>query len=577
MNERSPGRKWKKMALWLPLVITAVAYLSTCNRAVIDYDEAHYAQAALQMVERGDWVTPYDNGVRFLEKPPFMYWVTAAGFRVFGVSEFALRLPTALGVLILVWVVMLMARSAGGEMAAVIAGLCTSLSAGVFLFTRESLHDIWLVLFLTTAMYAFLRWYLDQPHSLRHALLFYGAMAGAVMTKSLVGIAFPVGIVGLFFLLRREWPDWRRLHIVPGLALFLALTLPWHWLAAMRNQDFLWSFFLNEQILRFFGKHDPPILWSIPLLVFWGLIPVWFFPWTAFLPAALNNLRKPGTRDQATIQRLALAWLIVILGFYAVSARLEHYAFPLLPALALLVGMTLSRTDRDAAAARGFRALAILGGVLLVAGTGTGIWLLSSSHGAGDAAATRMGVIRSTDFSILADMPGTMQWELRKPAVVTVLSLAAAFWAAFRLEKRQRRLPAILGLAAGMLILCAMIQWSLVICEDLISSRKFGLAVAREARPGDHLVVLGDYESANSISFYQPLLVQVSDGVAYSLVPGMKYPDAPRIVLPVDEFHALWRAGERVFVLLPKTRVRELSPAGTGVLEVLDRVLVRNR
>jgi 4-amino-4-deoxy-L-arabinose transferase-like glycosyltransferase len=577
MNEGSPGRKWQGWMLWLPLVITAAVYLSTCNRAVIDYDEAHYAQAALQMVQRGDWVTPYDNGVRFLEKPPFMYWATAASFRIFGINEFALRLPTGLGVIILVWVVMLMARSAGDDMAAMIAGLCTSFSAGVFLFTRESLHDIWLVLFLTTAMYAFLRWYNDRAHSLRHALLFCAAMAGAVMTKSLVGIAFPVGIVLLFFVLRREWPDWRRLHIVPGLGLFLALVVPWHWLAAMRNQDFLWSFFLNEQILRFFGKHDPPILWSIPLLLFWGLIPVWFFPWTAFLPAALKNLRNAGTRSQAVMEKLALAWLIVILGFYAVSARLEHYAFPLLPALALLVGIALSRTDPDAAAVWGFRALAILGGVMLLAGTGAGIWLLASSGASGDAAATRVDVISSTDFSILADMPGAMQRELRKPAVVTVICLAAAFWAAFRLEKRKRRLPAILSVTAGMLVLCAMTQWSLVLCEDLISSRKFGLAVAREARPGDHLVVLGDYESANSISFYQPLLVQVSDGVAYSLAPGMKFPDAPRIELPVGEFRALWQAGERVFVLLPKTRMSELNPAGIRVLEVLDRALVRNR
>src|SRR5512144_2248890 len=144
-RERHRLGKW---AILLPLILTGAAYLTTSRRAVIDYDEAHYAQAALHMFQSGDWVTPYDNGVRFLEKPPFMYWVTAASFGVFGVNEFALRFPTAVGVVLLVWVVMLTALTAWDETAAMFAGLCTSFSAGVFLFTRESLHDVWLVLFL---------------------------------------------------------------------------------------------------------------------------------------------------------------------------------------------------------------------------------------------------------------------------------------------------------------------------------------------------------------------------------------------------------------------------------------------
>ena len=137
---------------------------------MIDYDEGYYAQAAKHMVEHGDWVTPYANGIRFLEKPPLLYWVTAASFAVFGINEFALRLPTALAVIALVWIVMRMARRASGERAALIAGLSTACSVGTYLFTRETLHDIWLVLFIALAMHAFLKWYLDPLHPLRKAL-----------------------------------------------------------------------------------------------------------------------------------------------------------------------------------------------------------------------------------------------------------------------------------------------------------------------------------------------------------------------------------------------------------------------
>ncbi len=575
-SEAGAVESWNRWTLLIPLVLTAIVYLSTCRGAVIDYDEGHYSQVAKQMVERSDWVTPYDNGVRFLEKPPLMYWVTAASFRIFGVTEFALRLPSALAVIALVWVVMRMAQRSSGARAAFIAGLCTAFSAGTFLFTREALHDVWLVLFFTVAMHAFLEWYGSPLHSLRPALLFYAALAAGVMTKSLVGAAFPVGVVVLFFLFAREMPKWRALHLLPGMSLFLLLAVPWHWLAAVRNQGFMWSFFVNEQFLRFLGRHDPPIVWSIPLLTFWALIPVWFFPWTAFLPAAWVASRKAARADEARLLRLALAWLVVILGFYSVSGRLEHYAFLILPALSLLVGVALSRDEESRSARWAFRGLAAFGAAAMTAGLGAAIWFFAAGHRFDQGSAARTSVISETDYSILSEMPGALRWELRKPAAVTVAALALAFAAALWLESRRRRMWAVISVASGMIVVCAMAHWSLLICEDLISSKKFALAVSQEARSGDHLVVLGDFESANSLTFYQPLHVEVCDGVAYSLIPGMKYPDAPQVVLDRREFRELWSGRGRVFALIPEVRLGELHPGGKEILRVTDRVLVRN-
>lgn len=577
VTQKQTDRGWGKVAAWLPVLLAATVYLpSAPNRAVMDYDEGYYAQAAQQMVERGDWVTPYVDGVRFLEKPPLMYWLTAASFRAFGVNEFALRLPTALGVIALVWLVTLIARSASGERAGIIAGLCTACSMGTYLFTREALHDIWLVLFIALAMYAFLQWYLNPQHSLRHALLFYAALAGAVMCKSLIGVAFPVGIIAVFFLLSRQRPRWRALHALPGSLLFLALAVPWHWLAAVRNQGFLYFFFVGEQFLRFFGKREPPVLWSLPLLTFWALLLVWFFPWTAFLPAALEACRKPADNGQRALVKLALAWTAVILIFYSISARLEHYAFPALPALSLLVGVALSRTGDSTPVRWAFRGLAFLGLVLLAAGLGAGVYLAAIGHGFEKAPSEPTSRIYYTDFSIMAEMPAEVLRNLLKPAAVTLVSLIIGFLAALRFEMRRRRMPAVMCVAAVMVVVCGMTHWSLIICEDVISSKKFALAVVREARQGDHLVVVGDYESANSLNFYEPLRVEVFDGMAYALIPGMKYPDAPRIVLTREEFEAVWRSGSRVFALVPKAKLEELKSGGVEMLAVLDRVLLRN-
>jgi 4-amino-4-deoxy-L-arabinose transferase-like glycosyltransferase len=569
----------KKQFTWMllvPLILTTIVYMATSNRAVIDYDEGHYSQVAKQMLLRNDWITPYDNGVRFLEKPPLMYWITALSFRFFGISEFALRLPTVLAVVALVWIVTWMAARAAGQLSGVIAGVCTAFSVGTYLFTREALHDVWLVLFLTLAIYAFWEWHGNPQKSLPFSLLFYAAAAGAVMTKSLVGIAFSAGIVFVFFLLRKERPRWRALHIVPGIGLFLLLVIPWHLMAALRNHDFVWSFFLNEQVLRFFGKHDPPIPWSISLPIFWLLIPVWFFPWTAFLPAAVVTCQKSSEREEASLMHLCLASLIVILGFYSVSGRLEHYAFPVLPPLSLAVGVALSQTGQRKSVTWGFRTLAIVSATLLLAGFVLFVWLSAAGFPfAGDAGA-RTSVVAETDFSILEDMPGHLQRQLLPPAAVTLCVLAVAFGTALLFEHRRKRLAAVFSITAGMVVVCAMVQWSLVICEDLISSKKFAHSLSAQARPGDRLVVFGDFESANSMTFYQPLHMEICGGVAYSLIPGMKYPDAPHIVLAPAEFESLWKGRERVFALMPKTRLPGIVPRGVQVLEVADRVLIRN-
>ena len=565
----------KKYA-WLPCILTAIVYLGfTTNRGVIDYDEGYYSQPSIRMAENSDWVTPYANDVRFLEKPPLLYWITAASFKTFGIREVALRLPTSLAIIALACTIMSAARRTMGSQAAVIAGFCAAFSVGTYLFTMETLHDIWLVLFLTTAMTAFLHWWTDPDRPLVPALVFYVALAGGMMCKSLIGVAFPIGIVVLFFFWERRLPTLRSLHLLPGGLLFLMLVVPWHWLAENRNDGFLEFFFVGEQFLRFMGKRELPVLWSVPLLTFWTLVPVWFFPWSVFVPAAFVSSRRIDNDGARIVFRLALIWSVVVLGFFSFSDRLEHYVFPTLPAFSLLAAVAFSRKEESQAILWGYRVLAVLGITALGFGIIFGVWLATGNTLPlnVDGPTNR---IMENDLSIIADIPPEIVRKLYAPAAVTILAMAAGFLAALKLKKRHRHQAAVLAVVAVMILVRGTMHWSLYLCEDLISSKKFGLAVAQEARPGDRLVVMDDYESANSLNFYQPLTVQIVNGTAYALLPGLKYPDAPNILLSRDEFTTVWRSPERVFVLLQKDRLEELSPEGIPVLQVLHRVLIRN-
>jgi hypothetical protein len=110
-----------------------------------------------------------------------------------------------------------------------------------------------------------------------------------------------------------------------------------------------------------------------------------------------------------------------------------------------------------------------------------------------------------------------------------------------------------------------------------VSSKRFGVELARTLRAGDHVVVAGDYETANSLSFYQPLPVEVVDGGAPALASGLRLPQAPRMLLSRAELHALWQGGGRVCVLAGEDRLAALGlAAAVTVTRSEGRVLVCN-
>jgi 4-amino-4-deoxy-L-arabinose transferase-like glycosyltransferase len=404
------------------------------------------------------------------------------------------------------------------------------------------------------------------------ALAFYAGLAGAVLTKGLIGLVFPLGIVLFTLAWSRELGRLKRFHLLKGAALFLALTLPWHILAARRNSGFLWYFFVNEQVLRFLGQRQPVDYESISLPVFWALILLWFFPWSVFLPAALPAVRefKSGGSGEQFLVRASLGWIVLVLGFFTLSSRIEHYSLPLLPPLALLTGLTLSpevRGDsprpggRERWLARGFGFLGLLGAAAgLAAAAGLLVWGFGEWRGAsGPGGAGRHMQAYSYYFAPLFDLPPQTASQLLTPLLGTGLALCAGTVGAWWLNRRGRRIEAVSALALMMGAFCLFAHQSLGICEDAISSRRFGQVLSRLQQPRDTLIAAGDFETANSINFYSRVPLDVYDGTAALLDWGLRYPDAPRRILSKDELKSRWSGKSRTFLLVPDSRVEELD------------------
>jgi 4-amino-4-deoxy-L-arabinose transferase-like glycosyltransferase len=347
-------------ALWLTLFVA-----SLFSPPVLDDADGTHANAARQMLLSGDWVTLRVNNVRYLEKAPLPYWITAVSFRVFGFNTFATHLPSALSVLLLMLLGFSWARQAFGERAALYTGLGVLTSAGVFLFTRVFIPDVLLSLLLAITLYCFLQslssitkagaphlaseMWAGEPqtsgapfiapssHGTSHAVsgpsheganriypyAMWTALALAVLTKGLVAIVFLFGTAILFLAITGELRNWRRLKPFTGMFLFLAIAAPWHILAGLRNtggmngHGFFWFYFINEHVLRFLGRRIPRDYNKLPSYLYWSLHLVWLFPWALFAPLVVIDWRRRIQRVEIEAKcedfRPGFPWLLVVL------------------------------------------------------------------------------------------------------------------------------------------------------------------------------------------------------------------------------------------------------------------------
>jgi 4-amino-4-deoxy-L-arabinose transferase-like glycosyltransferase len=419
------------LALWLLLYLAAAF-----TPPLLDDADATHAQAAQAMLSSGDWVTLHVDGIRYLEKPPLPYWLTAISLRLFApasaiphhpgapsvraladgwdTAAFAVHFPLALTILGLALLGYAWARRAFNPTAALYTGVFLLTSTGVFLFTRVFIPDALLSLLLAFTLYAFLRalppttypgapsvraladgWDNNSPRTANlWPYAMWAALALAVLTKGLVAIVFVFGTFLLFLLYTRQLHKWRALKPFTGLLLFLAVAAPWHVLAGLRNtggedgHGFFWFYFINEHVLRFLGRRIPRDYNKLPGYLYWTLHLVWLFPWSLFAPAALiaayRNRRTIASRTAISFRsqtiQLLLIFSALVLVFFSVSTNQEYYTFPVyLPLLMLLAAAltSIQRSPLDATLRRAltftFAAYTLLG-LAIAAALAYGLW-----------------------------------------------------------------------------------------------------------------------------------------------------------------------------------------------------------
>jgi 4-amino-4-deoxy-L-arabinose transferase-like glycosyltransferase len=340
--QANPVTKSERLDRWLPWILGASAifilFYQLGSAALFEPDEGRNAEKAREILLLGDWVTPHENFHPVLDKPIAFYWLIAISYKLFGISEWAARLPSALAALACVALVYAFARVHWGKAQALWSGLILLTSMEFFLLARLVIFDMALTFFLTLALCAFYQASHSDGVNRRRVLclLMYGALGAATLIKGLIGIVVPGMVIFCYLLLTQQWSILRRIYLAPGALIFLAIVLPWYLEAGARHQGYLRYFFWDEHFGRFAGdQFDRTQPWYYFILV--GL--VGFFPWTLLWPFAIAGFRRRACDDKTLF---LLLWVGVTLLFFTASkSKLPHYILPIFPALAVLTASWL--------------------------------------------------------------------------------------------------------------------------------------------------------------------------------------------------------------------------------------------
>jgi 4-amino-4-deoxy-L-arabinose transferase-like glycosyltransferase len=318
-------------------------------------DEPRYAQIAREMLDRSDWITPILGGKPWLEKPPLYYWQAMLSFRLAGVSDRAARLPAALDAAILIGAIYFFLRRfrPGSELD---GALITAGCVGIVGFAHAAATDMPLAACFAIGLLAWYAWYESRRHT--DLAAFYIFLALGTLAKGPVAPALAAAIIFLFVAAKRDWLALARTLWIPGIVLYLTVTLPWYVAVQLRNPEFFRIFILEHNLARFSTGvyHHPQPFWFFLPVFLLALMP-WTFPLILAIAERARLIWSEGKQAFSSPEDswplFLLIWMFVpILFFSASQSKLPGYILPAVPAGALLVAEYLAaRKAANAASA----------------------------------------------------------------------------------------------------------------------------------------------------------------------------------------------------------------------------------
>ena len=568
-----------------------------------------YIEIAREMLHRHDFVTPYVDGIRFFDKPPLMFWMAAGSMKLFGEFDWAARIPLALATLALFLAVYALglrlfrstSPASAPDRGALYAALALATSIGPYLYTRFYIPDIVVALWMTLSIHLFLI-ALERVEESRSALWpslgFAATLALSLLTKGLIGVLFPVGFVAIYLAVTKKLPLLWKFHPALSSVIFLAIALPWHLLAWLRNPaiamppgqglpaqaGWAWFYLYNEHFARFLGKRVPHDYGQTPVWLFWMYTLLWVMPWAVFLPAAIKaqwRSLNEGKRspDRAAALTLTL-WSLLVLIFFTLSSRQEYYAIPALPALALMAGGWLARAECTSQGPLDRQAYQwsldchrwLLLPLVSLAGIACAFFAIEAPRPSpGTDLASLLNnnpQLYNVSLGHLFDLTGAAMGLFRGPLTAVAIGMAALGPVSYTLRRGGRTFAANIAMALGMTLTLLAAHEGLVRFNPILGSKNLAEAILAtqhtNPQPNDLILMDGEYTVGSTLTFYTHESVGVVNGRVNTLWFGSFWPDAPDLFLNEATLRQVWRGPRRVFLMTqtPASRTSDLQLSG---------------
>jgi 4-amino-4-deoxy-L-arabinose transferase-like glycosyltransferase len=542
------GKAWKDLCvLFLLFGTTLFQFLGRIP--LLEPDEGRYAEIPREMLEKADFITPYLNHVKYFEKPPLLYWLNSLSFSIFGQNEFAARFFPALCGLLGILLTYHVGRKVYGRREGFLAAIVLGTSVGYIAQSRMNIIDIPLTLCMTATLGFFLLAVREgERRKDFYYYLFYISAALTVLAKGLIGVVLPGGVIVLYVAVARKWRIFREMRLVTGGLLFLLVAAPWFVVVSLRNPEFARFFFIHEHFERFLTKvhgHYKPAWYFIPVLL--GCM----FPWSLFLPAAFRRLWSRRNRAEESPTLFLAIWALVIFIFFSLSdSKLMPYILPVFPAVALLVGRTLSGfMEEGLRTARMDAHVTAISAFLL--GLGTFLYPI---------------LVRNSKLEI--------------EAVIVLGSLLSIGGATAMVYMRKERAPDFVAALSAMSLLVAMAGPPFIFgrLAERKATPELAQIVKRNFREGDKIACYGWYQQG--LPFYTGERVIVV-GYKGELSFGSDQGDNAAWFLSPDDFNRLWDSHVRVFTLIKKTDMELLRTSVQTPVRILglkgDKMIIANR
>jgi 4-amino-4-deoxy-L-arabinose transferase-like glycosyltransferase len=526
----NPSSIRRSTLLLLLAVLFAVWFSNLEYRKLVRPDEGRYAEIPREMVASGDWTTPRLNGVKYFEKPALQYWATAAAYSLFGEHHWTARLWPALTGFLGILMVGFTGARLFGNTAGLYAATVLASSLLYVLIGHLNTLDMGVSFFMGLGLCGFLlahRPNVPARENRLWMLVTWASLAFSVLSKGLIGLVLPGAVLVLYTLIQRDWRLWTRLHLVTGLLLFFALSVPWFVAVSLANPEFFHFFFIHEHFERFLTKvhgRYQPWYYFVPILLM-GMLP-WVIP---MFDALVRAWKSDGTRSFQP-KRFLLLWSLFIYFFFSISdSKLPSYLLPIFPALALLIGERLTKLSG--------RALFWQISPLLILAVAA-LWLAPDVG--------RMG-----DEEVPPELyQHYVPWLMGAGGALLAGTLAALFW-----SRRSRVAPAVLALGLSGVVASQLILTGHESLSPASSAYHLVQRIKPYLKPGIPFYSVGMYEQ--TLPFYIKRTVTV---VAWQDELEFGFQQEPDKWIPeMTTFKQRWRAEPQALAIMSPATYQQME------------------